>query len=133
MEQDMNQEVEIDLIHLIRIILRKWILIGIITIATAIVAGGYAYIMLDDIYVAESSMIVQTKSLDVIELSNTSIPIAVPIKGGRRRKQKGGGSGSILNSNYKKNIPELYNLVVIKDKIAEFLWYMFTGYLVIYI
>jgi len=38
---------------------------------------------------------------------------------------------SILGVNYKKYIPDLYNLVVIKDKIAEFLWYMFTGYLVI--
>jgi len=38
---------------------------------------------------------------------------------------------SILSANYKKFVPELYNLVVIKDKIAEFVWYMFTGYLVI--
>jgi hypothetical protein len=38
---------------------------------------------------------------------------------------------SILVADYKKYIPDLYNLVVIKDKIAEFLWYMFTGYLVI--
>uniref|UniRef100_A0A6C0JBX9 Uncharacterized protein n=1 Tax=viral metagenome TaxID=1070528 RepID=A0A6C0JBX9_9ZZZZ len=38
---------------------------------------------------------------------------------------------SILGVDYKKYIPDLYNLVVIKDKIAEFIWYMFTGYLVI--
>lgn len=65
-----------------------------------------------------------------VQEGNKAIPSVPPLKGGRR-KQKGGGSGSILNSNYKKSIPELYNLVVIKDKIAEFLWYMFTGYLVI--
>ena len=59
MEQDMNQEMEIDLIHLIKLILRKWILIGVITIVMAIIAGGYAYVILDDVYVAESSMIVQ--------------------------------------------------------------------------
>jgi hypothetical protein len=38
---------------------------------------------------------------------------------------------SILGESYKQYIPKLYNLVVIKDKISEFLWYMFTGYLVI--
>ncbi len=43
----------------------------------------------------------------------------------------GSPPNSILSANYKKFIPELYNFVVIKDKIAEFLWYMFTGYLVI--
>ena len=43
----------------------------------------------------------------------------------------GSPPNSILSSNYKKFIPDLYNLVVIKDRIAEFLWYMFTGYLVI--
>ena len=43
----------------------------------------------------------------------------------------GSPPNSILSSNYKKHLPELYNLVVIKDRIAEWLWYMFTGYLVI--
>ena len=43
----------------------------------------------------------------------------------------GSPPNSILSANYKKFIPELYNFVVIKDKIAEFLWYIFTGYLVI--
>jgi hypothetical protein len=43
----------------------------------------------------------------------------------------GSPPNSILSTSYKKYIPELYNLVVIKDKIAEFLWYIFTGYLVI--
>ena len=43
----------------------------------------------------------------------------------------GSPPNSILSSNYKKHLPDLYNLVVIKDRIAEWLWYMFTGYLVI--
>ena len=43
----------------------------------------------------------------------------------------GSPPNSILSANYKKFIPDLYNLVVIKDRIAEWLWYMFTGYLVI--
>jgi len=43
----------------------------------------------------------------------------------------GSPPNSILSTNYKKFVPDLYNLVVIKDKIAEFLWYIFTGYLVI--
>ena len=42
-----------------------------------------------------------------------------------------GSKHSILNSNYKQFVPQLYNLVVIKDKIAEFIWYILTGALVI--
>lgn len=56
-------------------------------------------------------------------------------KGGKRKRkyniQKGGANVNILNSDYKKYIPQLYNLVVIKDKVAEFLWYILTGALVI--
>ena len=55
--------------------------------------------------------------------------------GGKRKRkyniQKGGANVNILNSDYKKYIPQLYNLVVIKDKVAEFLWYILTGALVI--
>ena len=57
-------------------------------------------------------------------------PSAPPMKGGRKYKQRGGGP-SILSSDYKKHLPELYNLVVIKDRIAEWFWYVLTGYLVI--
>ena len=55
---------------------------------------------------------------------------APPMKGGRK-KQRGGNSTSILSSNYKDHIPGLYNFVVIKDMIAEFLWYILVGNLVI--
>jgi len=45
------------------------------------------------------------------------------------------GKHSILNTDpnnhYKKYVPQLFNLVVIKDKIAEWLWFVLTGALVI--
>jgi capsular polysaccharide biosynthesis protein len=59
MDQEMNQEVEIDLMQIIKVLLRKWYLIGAVTALVAVLAGLYAYIMLDDVYTAESSMIVQ--------------------------------------------------------------------------
>ncbi len=62
MEQETNKEFEIDLSQIMKIIFRKWILIGVITVFMGVMAGGYAYIMLDDVYVAESSMIVQVTS-----------------------------------------------------------------------
>lgn len=59
MEQDMNNEMEIDLIQLIKIILREWKLISIITIGALVLVSGYTFIALKDTYIAESSMIVQ--------------------------------------------------------------------------
>lgn len=50
---------------------------------------------------------------------------------GGRRKQKGGNSPSILSSNYREHLPGLYNFVVIKDMISEFIWYALVGNLVI--
>tara|TARA_B100000925_G_scaffold276259_1_gene243216 strand:+ start:369 stop:1214 length:846 start_codon:yes stop_codon:yes gene_type:complete len=58
---------------------------------------------------------------------DTSAP---PMKGGRK-KQRGGNSTSILSANYKEHLPGLYNFVVIKDMISEFLWYGLVGNLVI--
>ena len=51
------------------------------------------------------------------------------IKAGRRKQR--GGSSSILSSDYKEHLPGLYGFVVIKDMIAEFLWYVLVGNLVI--
>ena len=64
-----------------------------------------------------------------------SLPVAKaepvsPMKGGKR-KQRGGNSTSILSADYKEHLPGLYNFVVIKDMIAEFLWYALVGNLVI--
>jgi len=58
------------------------------------------------------------------------VPSAPPMKGGRR-KQRGGNSTSILSSNYKDHLPGLYNFVVIKDMISEFIWYALVGNLVL--
>ena len=70
MEQKINKEIEIDLLLIMKVIMRKWILISLITIFTAILAGGYAYTMLEDVYVADSSMIVQVTSSGDSEYTN---------------------------------------------------------------
>jgi capsular polysaccharide biosynthesis protein len=70
MDQSGNQEYEIDLLHLIKLVLRKWILVGAITIVVAIIAGGYAYIMLDDTYSANSSMLVQAQDTETSDYQN---------------------------------------------------------------
>ena len=59
MIEETNQELEIDLMHLIRLLVRKWWLIVSVTAVFTVAAGLYAYGMLDDTYTAESSMIVQ--------------------------------------------------------------------------
>ena len=70
MEHVDNQELEIDLLSLLRVILRKWWLIGIITFLGLLVAGGYAYLVKDDEYTAESSMIVQVTSTGDSDYTN---------------------------------------------------------------
>jgi len=72
-----------------------------------------------------------TDDLPVAIAEPVPTPSAPPMKGGKRRKQRGGSNTSILAPDYKKYIPDLYNFVVLKDKISEFLWYILTGYLVI--
>jgi len=59
MEQEFNQEVEIDIVSIVKLLLRKWWLIVSITGLGLLVTGLYAYIVLDDTYTANSSMIVQ--------------------------------------------------------------------------
>tara|TARA_B100000963_G_scaffold159000_1_gene138396 strand:+ start:7078 stop:7983 length:906 start_codon:yes stop_codon:yes gene_type:complete len=72
------------------------------------------------------------KAQPIVNAEPLPKPSAPPMtmKGGRR-KQRGGNSTSILSSNYKQHIPGLYNFVVIKDMISEFLWYVLVGNLVI--
>lgn len=72
MEQENNQDLEIDLLSLFRLIIRKWWLIGIITFAGLVLAGSYAYLVLDDTYTAESSMIVQVTESGDSAASNLS-------------------------------------------------------------
>tara|TARA_B100001027_G_C16261671_1_gene329746 strand:+ start:227 stop:1078 length:852 start_codon:yes stop_codon:yes gene_type:complete len=70
------------------------------------------------------------EALPVAKAEPVVTPSAPIMKGGRR-KQKGGNSPSILTSNYREHLPGLYNFVVIKDMISEFIWYVLVGNLVI--
>ena len=70
------------------------------------------------------------EALPVAQAEPVVTPSAPPMKGGRR-KQRGGNNTSILSSNYKEHLPGLYNFVVIKDMISEFIWYALVGNLVI--
>lgn len=70
------------------------------------------------------------EAIPVVKAEPLPTPSAPPMKGGRK-KQRGGNNTSILNSNYKQHLPGLYNFVVIKDMISEFLWYALVGNLVI--
>ena len=70
------------------------------------------------------------EALPVAQAEPVITPSAPPMKGGRR-KQRGGNNTSILSSNYKEHLPGLYNFVVIKDMISEFIWYALVGNLVI--
>ena len=70
MDQSPNQEYEIDLLHLIKLVLRKWIVVGVITVAVTLVVAGYAFIMLDDTYTANSSMLVQAQDTETSDYQN---------------------------------------------------------------
>lgn len=70
MDPEMNQELEIDLISLIKVLLRKWWLIGGVTFVGLVLAAIYAYVMLDDVYTAESSMIVQVSNTGDSDYTN---------------------------------------------------------------
>jgi len=70
MEQETNKEIEFDLIQLFKIIFRKWILISVVTFVSLLIVGGYAYFVLDDVYTAESSMIVQVANTGESDYTN---------------------------------------------------------------
>lgn len=70
MEPEQNQEFEIDLISLIKVLLRKWWLIGAVTFVGLLGTALYAYLTLDDVYTAESSMIVQVTSTGDSDYTN---------------------------------------------------------------
>lgn len=70
MNPEVNPEVEIDLVSLFRVLLRKWWLIAAITAVGLAITGAYAYVMLDDVYTAESSMIVQVTNTSDSDYTN---------------------------------------------------------------
>jgi capsular polysaccharide biosynthesis protein len=70
MDVEQNQEFEIDLISLIKVLLRKWWLIGAVTVIGLLATALYAYLILDDVYTAESSMIVQVTNTGDSDYTN---------------------------------------------------------------
>ena len=70
MNEEMNQELEIDLISLFKLLLRKWWLITIVTVIGLGASAFYAYGMLDDVYSAEASIIVQVTSTGDSDYTN---------------------------------------------------------------
>lgn len=62
MNEDFNNEVEIDLLALLRLLIRKWWQIAIAVVVCTAVTGFYAYGMKDDEYTANASMIIQVQS-----------------------------------------------------------------------
>lgn len=62
MNQDFNQEVEIDLLALAKLLLRKWWQIAIAVVIVTAATATYAYGMKDDEYTSKASIIVQVNS-----------------------------------------------------------------------
>jgi capsular polysaccharide biosynthesis protein len=62
MNEDFNKEVEIDLLALLHLLLRKWWQIAIAVILCVGVTATYAYGMKEDEYTSKSSMIVQVSN-----------------------------------------------------------------------
>ena len=54
------------------------------------------------------------------------------MKGGSKKKikQKGGGKSGILNGGTDKDVQDLKKLVILKDNIAEAIWFMLGGVVV---
>lgn len=59
MEEQQLVENEIDLMQLLNLLLRKWWLISLTTVGVLIITIIYSFGLVDDVYTAESSMIVQ--------------------------------------------------------------------------
>lgn len=64
MDDIRNEELEINLLHLFKVILRKWYWIALSIVVITLIAGLYAYLGLEDEYTTETSMIVQVDSTD---------------------------------------------------------------------
>ncbi|AIO18628.1 Capsular polysaccharide type 8 biosynthesis protein cap8A [Candidatus Izimaplasma bacterium HR1] len=70
MNEVKDNELEIDIMLLLKIISRKWIFISLITVFCTVLAGIYSYVILDDVYSTETSMIVQVESTLDSEYTN---------------------------------------------------------------
>lgn len=60
-EEQSTYENEIDLMEIVGLFLRKWYVIAISVISVMLLVGIYAYGVMDDVYTAETRMLVQVK------------------------------------------------------------------------
>lgn len=69
------------------------------------------------------NMVYRDPSLMINEMTPENFDIFI--------SKMGDAKHPILNANYRQHLPSLYNMVVLKDRISEFVWYLLTGALVI--
>lgn len=70
MLENNDQELEISLTGIIKLLLRKWLFIVLFAVLGGILAAGYVYYTFEDNYVSQSSMIVQVSSPTDIEYTD---------------------------------------------------------------
>lgn len=69
-EQKYEYENEIDLMEIIRLFLRKWYVVASAVFAVMLLVGVYAYGVMDDVYTAETSILVQVKDEESSDVVN---------------------------------------------------------------
>lgn len=62
MEEQHYKEQEIDLVELLGVLLKKWYIIAGTVVTVMLLVGSYAYGVMDDVYTAETTILVQVKS-----------------------------------------------------------------------
>jgi hypothetical protein len=97
--------------------------LGYLTVMLIGIKGVFSKILKTDSNNKLLKMVYRDPSMMINEMTPENFDLFI--------SKMGSPPNSILSSDYKNHKDELYNLVVIKDRIAEFLWYIFTGYLVI--
>ncbi len=70
MDENTMNEQEIDLFELVKILFTKWYVIFASTLLVFIITTGYAFFMLDDVYTAEASMLVQVENETQTDATN---------------------------------------------------------------
>ncbi len=71
--EENNREYEISLMDLIKILLKKWYIIAIVTVLFTTAAGFWAFVQLDNTYTATSSMIIQDLNNEENELTSLTL------------------------------------------------------------
>ena len=62
MEEQQNHEQEIDLLELLGVLLKKWYIIAGAVVTVMLLVTSYAYGIMEDVYTAETSVLVQVRS-----------------------------------------------------------------------